>query len=252
MSELVKGIVHVHSDFSRDGLCSIADLADFARDSGFRFVGLTDHAEDVSPQDMKSLKQECEAHSDESCLMIPGLEFRCTEDIHILGLGITKEIINTDPIVVAREIQALGGLAILAHPGRNGYQCPAELFRVLNGIEIWNAGYDGRFVPPLANLRLLQEARTLNTSIMGFGGADLHGFHTPPGIVLELSTDGAGQIDAEVVLQGLRRGGFSVCSKYLRFSANNELNGLMRFPLWGFRKVYELSKAIRHVTLGET
>ena len=252
MREPVRGIIHVHSDFSSDGLHSVADLADFARESGFRFVGLTDHAEDLSVQDMESLCHECETNSDESCVVIPGLEFCCTEDIHILGLGIAREIISTDPNVVAREIQARGGLAILAHPCRNGFKFPVELFHVVNGIEIWNAAYDGRFVPPLGNLRLFQEARTLNTSIMGFGGADLHGFHRPPGVFLELTISGTNQMDAEMVLQGLGRGGFSVCGKYLRFRPNNELNGMIRFPLWAFRKVYEFTKAIRDLTLGGT
>src|SRR3990172_6112768 len=100
MSELVKGIIHVHSDFSRDGLCSIADLADFAREAGFQFVGLTDHAEDLSPEDMESLRRECEKHSERSFVMIPGLEFRCSDDIHILGLGITGDISSSDAVTL--------------------------------------------------------------------------------------------------------------------------------------------------------
>ncbi len=147
MSEPVRGIIHVHSDFSRDGLHSIADLADFAREAGFRFVGLTDHDEDLSLEDRTSLRRECEKHSDESCVIIPGLEFRCNADIHILGLGITDDVRSSDAATVATQITEMGGIAVLAHPSRNGYQCPGELCAVLNGIEIWNAVYDGRFVP---------------------------------------------------------------------------------------------------------
>ncbi len=107
MSENIKGIIHVHSDFSRDGLHSVADLAEFARQSGFRFVGLTDHAEDLSEEHMQSLRQECEKHSDESCVMIPGLEFRCSGDIHILGLGIAHDIASGDPVTVASRISGM-------------------------------------------------------------------------------------------------------------------------------------------------
>jgi hypothetical protein len=251
MSETIKGIIHVHSDFSRDGLHSVADLAEFGRESGFRFVGLTDHAEDFSPQDMKDFKEECEKHSDDTCVVIPGLEFRCAEDVHILALGINGGIHDDDPVKVASEIGRRGGLAILAHPCRNGYQCSAELCRVLNGIEIWNAGYDGRFVPPLANIRLLQEARAYNPSILGFGGADLHGFDRPPGIVLELPTSGIPQIDAEMLLQRLRTGRFSVCGRFMSFDANTNPYWLTRFALWLLRRVYETSKAIRNAALGE-
>jgi len=252
MAERVRGIIHVHSEFSRDGLSSIADLADFAREAGFRFVGLTDHAEDLCPHDMESLQQECEAHSDESCLMIPGLEFRCSDEIHILGLGIAKEIVSTDAVSAAREIQAWGGLAILAHPSRNEYQFPRELWVSLNGIEIWNAGYDGRFVPPLANLRLLQEARTANHNILGFGGEDLHIWDRPPRVVVDLQGEGIGRLDIGMVLHGLQMGRFSVHGRYLSFDAMTGPGWLGGIPLRVFRKTYEISKTFRNLVLGES
>lgn len=252
MNDRVTGIIHVHSDFSRDGLCSVADLADFAQEAGFRFVGLTDHAEDLTSEDMMSLRRECERHSNGSVLMIPGLEFRCSRDIHILGLGITHHIPSDDPVTVASQIGVMTGLAILAHPGRNGYQCPRELWPVLNGIEIWNAGYDGQYVPPLANLRLLHEARRVNPAVVGFGGADLHGLHRPPGVVLQLAADGDAGVDRPVVLQQLRSGRFSVFGRYLTFDARTGPYGLARFPLWALRKLYEVSRAVRDVALGET
>ena len=251
MSKSIRGIIHVHSDFSRDGLHSVADLADFAREAGFQFVGLTDHAEDLTSEDMRELRLQCEKHSDESCVMIPGLEFRCSGDIHILGIGITDDISSTDPVAVSSQIQSLGGLAILAHPGRNGYQFPPELFGVLDGIEIWNAGYDGRFVPPLANLRLLGKARGTNPAVLGFGGADLHSFHRPPGVVVELRTNGSGKIDTEVILKGLRTGEFCVYGKFVSFDPHTTPHGLARIPLWVFRKLYEVSKTIRDVAVGE-
>ena len=251
MSELVKGIVHVHSDFSRDGLCSIADLADFAREAGFQFVGLTDHAEDLSPEDVESLRRECEKHSERSFVMIPGLEFRCSDDIHILGLGVTGDISRSDAVTLTTQIRAIGGLAVLAHPGRIGYRCPPELCAVLNAVEIWNAAYDGCFVPPLAGLRLLQEARGVNPSIVGIGGADLHGLHRPPGVVLELPVTGNAHIDACMVLRHLGTGLFSVCGRYVRFDAKMVPRRLTRIPLWSFRKLYEASKAIRDMAVGE-
>ncbi|MFQ5804223.1 MAG: PHP domain-containing protein [Candidatus Methylomirabilales bacterium] len=252
MRESVKGIIHVHSEFSRDGLCSIADLTQFARGMGFQFVCLTDHAEDLTLGDRKELRIECEKHSDESCVMIAGLEFRCHGDIHILGLGITDDIPGDDGVVVATEIREMGGLAILAHPGRNGYQCPTDLFAVLDGIEIWNAAYDGRFVPPLASLRLLRAARDVNPSVFGFGGADLHGLHRPPGVGLELPMNGRPSVHATLILDALQAGTFSIFGKYLSFGANAGPHGLARIPLWTFRKVYEFSKAVRDAALGIT
>ncbi|MGH7380646.1 MAG: PHP domain-containing protein [Candidatus Methylomirabilales bacterium] len=251
MSEPVRGIIHVHSNFSRDGLCSIADLADFARDSGYRFVGLTDHAEDLTPADMKELRLLCEKHSDDSLAMIPGLEYRCRGEIHILGLGITHDISTDDPVLVASQIRQRGGLAVLAHPGRSGYQCAPELCAALDGIEIWNAGYDGLFVPSLENFRLLGRARGVNSSLFGIGGADLHGFHRPPGVILELLINGSTRIDPRAILKHIGTGKFSIRGRYVRFSAYTVPHRLARVRLWVFRKLYEVSKAVRDVALGE-
>ena len=250
MSKPITGIIHVHSEFSSDGFHSVADLADFARQSGFRFVGLTDHSEDLSAEDIQSLQRECIKCSDELLIMIPGLEFRCQEDVHILGIGVTENITSVDPVTVASEIQERGGLALLAHPGRNEYQFPRELCRVLDGIEIWNAGYDGRFVPPLANLRLLEEARAINPAVLGFGGADLHGFDQPPGVALQLQENGSGQVDIGMVLHGLRSGSFSVRGTYLTFDATTGSHRVGGIPLITFRKLYEISRAVRNVVLG--
>ncbi len=230
MREFVRGIIHVHSDFSHDGFHSVADLAGFAREAGLSFVGLTDHAEGLSPQDMGTLRQECEKHSDDSCVLIPGLEFRCSGDVHMLGLGMNDGIHDDDPVKVATEIRGRGGLAVLAHPGRSGYQYPAELYPVLNGIEIWNAGYDSRFAPPLANLRLLQEARTANYNIRGFGGEDLHIWVRPPRVVVDLQGEAIGRLDIEMVLHGLQMGRFSVHGRYLSFDARLGLIGLKESP----------------------
>jgi hypothetical protein len=252
MREFVRGIIHVHSDFSEDGFHSVADLGDFARETGFSFVGLTDHAEDLSPRDMANFRQECEKHSGDSCVLIPGLEFRCSGDVHMLGLGINDGIHDDDPVKVATEIRRRGGLAVLAHPGRNGYQCPAELYPVLNGIEIWNAGYDGRFVLPLANLRLLQEARTANHNILGFGGEDLHIWDRPPRVVVNLRRKEVGRLDIGMVLHGLQMGRFSVHGRYLSFDAMTGPDWLGGIPLRVFRKIYEISRGFRNAVFGDS
>lgn len=251
MSEFVQGMIHAHSDFSSDGFHCVADLADFARQSGFRFVGLTDHAEDLSAENIRNLQHECKKCSDESFVMIPGLEFRCQEDVHILGIGAAKNITSTDPVTVASQIQAMGGLAVLAHPGRNGYQCPPDLYPLLNGIEIWNTRYDGRFVPPLANLRLLQQARITNPSVLGFGGQDLHTWDRPPGVVVDLRLRGIDHLNVGMVLYCLRMGGFSVRGRYLSFDAMTGPDWLRGVPLRVFRKTYEISRGFRNAVLGE-
>ncbi len=246
----MRGIIHAHSEFSRDGLHSVGDLADFARECGFRFVGLTDHAEDLSAEDIQSLQQECIKCSDELFVMIPGLEFRCRDDIHILGIGVTEKIASTDPVTVARYIQGVDGLAVIAHPGRNGYQCSPDLFPVVNGIEIWNAAYDGRFVPPLANLRIFQEARGHNANISAFGGADLHWFEGPPGITVELPAKTDFPVTPERVMDYLRLGKFTIRGKYFVLDSRIVSHPMMHFALIMGRTCYDWAKAIRQTATG--
>lgn len=250
MGERIRGFIHVHSDFSRDGLCSVGELAEFANAAGYQFVGLTDHAEDLSPEDGEALRQECEKHSGDALVMIPGLEFRCTGDVHILGIGITHRIPHTDPILVASEILKREALAILAHPGRIGYRCPPGLWGVLNGIEVWNASYDGRFVPPPGALRLLREARRSNPTVCGFGGADLHGLYRPPGVELELYVTGDHCLNSASLLQCLRLGQFAVRGRYVWLDPKTPPGPLVDISLWGFRKIYEVSKATRDKVMG--
>ncbi len=252
MSGLVSGVIHVHSDFSKDGLCSVAELADFARDSGFGFVALTDHAEDLSGDDVKALGRECEKSSDPSFVMIPGLEFRCSGGIHILGLGIRDHIWRRDPLEVASQIRVRGGLAILAHPGGSEDRCPRALGELLDGIEIWNAAYDGRVAPPVANIRLLENMRHFNPAIAGFGGADLHGLHLPPGVILQMQVNESARGDARMLLEHLRLGRFVIRGRFITLDAHASYSWLTRACLWMFRKSYEVSKTIRDVALGES
>lgn len=249
MTKAVTGMIHVHSDYSSDGFCSIAELADFARETGLDFLALTDHAEDISPEDLRNLQEECEKHSDDTCVLIPGLEFRCSGDIHILGLGISETIPFDDAVNVATEIRRREGIAILAHPGRNGYECSPDLYGVLNGIEIWNAADDGQFVPPPAGLRLLREARSLNPAIAGFGGADLHWLDGSPVVTIRLQTTGV-DFCPEMVLDRLRSGDFVVRGKFFACDARALTNTVVRFPVRVSRLFYVLSKTIRGIALG--
>ena len=63
------------------------------------------------------------------------------------GLGIRHFTGVKDPIALARFIRAQGGLAVVSHPSRYGYEIPPALVGEIDGIEVWNASNDSRFVP---------------------------------------------------------------------------------------------------------
>src|SRR5438445_4479154 len=159
------GIVHVHSNLAYDGQNTLAEIASLGRSRGYQFVGMSEHSDTFEPKKMADLVDECRRLSDGSFLMLPGLEFTCDNRLHLLALGIERYTTLTNPALVARFVNAEGGVAVLSHPIRYGYQIPAGLEMVLDGIEVWNAGYDGRFIPNDRSIRLWESLRVRNHSL---------------------------------------------------------------------------------------
>src|SRR5438128_5838222 len=155
----VKGIIHVHSNYSYDGEHSLAEIAQHGITRGYGFIGMSDHSDTFDSQKMADYVKECERVSHPTCVIIPGIEFRCENNLHLVGLGMGHYTSEKDPIKVTECIHAEGGIAIVAHPGRYRYQIPASLVGAVDGIEVWNASHDGRFAPNERSLNLLKELR---------------------------------------------------------------------------------------------
>ena len=140
----IKGALHVHSNFSRDGTMTIAELAERCMARSYQFIAIEEHSQDRSEEKVEILKKQSAKHSCHAFCIIPDIEYSCKGGIHIFGLGALGLTPQTDPVVVAEEIRAHGGLAILAHPYRYNWTCAPELLKAVN-----NVGCDGK-CPPLA------------------------------------------------------------------------------------------------------
>jgi hypothetical protein len=85
-----------------------------------------------------------------------------------------------------------GGIAVLAHPSRYGGRWPADdVLRELHGIEVWNARYDGRFVPPGPVIESARAVCSRFANLRFFGGQDLHAASSQR-LVSSHAADGAG------------------------------------------------------------
>lgn len=168
------GLIHAHSKFSYDGEHALEDLVALARKQGFDFIGMTEHSDALDAHQMRQFVQECHRLSSSQFLVIPGVEFTCSNDLHMLGVGIEHLTDSKDPVVVARFIHEEGGLAIVAHPSRNGYKIPKGLEACIDGIEIWNARYDGWFVPNDRAIVLWKDLQKSRKALIAVGGQDLH------------------------------------------------------------------------------
>jgi len=140
-----------------------------------RFVAVSDHAEVFDDRRMEEYVRACEALSDSSFLVIPGLEFALKGGtIHILGYGIKQRVRFTTMEELVDGIHQAGGIAVLAHPPAGSINLIGSIKAKLDGIEVWNSRYDGIVAPRADSFQLLRRIRSVNLKAAAFGGIDLH------------------------------------------------------------------------------
>ena len=170
----VRGALHIHSTLSRDGTLSIPDLVDWYRGHGYQFIAMGDHAEDLNEAKARFLSEQSAKHSNEQFLVIPGIEYACTSCIHILGAGATRLLVEQEPVAVIRGIQEQGGVAILAHPRRLGWNCPREILLTVDAVEVWNVGNDGKYLPLSRALSEIHRMFEVNPNLHAGASQDFH------------------------------------------------------------------------------
>ncbi|MGZ6131514.1 MAG: PHP domain-containing protein [Myxococcaceae bacterium] len=124
----IRGAWHVHTTRS-DGRGSPTDVARAARAAALDFVVLTDHnpTELVTP-----VREEC-------VLLVPGEE-STTPFGHLADLGGRRALTDAEKVSSpVRAVQALGGIAVLAHP-LHPQRAWTDLVqaRGVSGVEVWS------------------------------------------------------------------------------------------------------------------
>src|SRR5581483_1306566 len=135
---MFKGVLHAHSNYS-DGEFTLPELRNIFMAEGCSFLCITDHAEYFDPESIQSYVHECESLSDEKFRIVPGLEYRCEREMHILGYCATRLNDSTNPEQIIRHIDSQQAISVIAHP-RNDFFDWIETFQALpQGIETWNS-----------------------------------------------------------------------------------------------------------------
>ena len=173
------GVIHVHSDYSRDSRDSLERLREFALEHGLAFIGLTDHAEDLGPERFDEYVRHCRSVSDAQVRVVPGLEFRFEglPGLHLLALGLTRWIAPRTPDEFIVEAQEAAMFTIAAHPVLAGYRLPPVVAHGIDAIEVWNASYNTRYLPDPRAIRLLHAVRRTRPAVVGTVGLDQHDSH---------------------------------------------------------------------------
>jgi PHP domain len=170
---MLKGALHAHSTYS-DGEFSLEELRRTFVAEGCSFLCMTDHAEYFDQQSMARYIAECESLSDETFRLLPGLEYRCVRDMHILGYCATELTKSTDPEDVIRHIGAQGAVSVIAHPKDDSFAWIESFSTLPMGIETWNSKYDGQSAPRPRTFALLQRLQQRDPKMHAYYGLDLH------------------------------------------------------------------------------
>jgi hypothetical protein len=243
MKKSLRGIVHVHSNYSYDGHNSLEEIARDARSRGYAFVGMTEHSDTFDHLRMRDYVRDCARVSTSECLVIHGIEFRCGKDLHLVGVGVGGYTADDDPLRVTDFIHREGGIAVIAHPIRNHYRLPAGLARAVDAIEVWNASYDGRFVPNDRSLALLGELRkSANESLLAFGAQDLHRIVNHGHVEITVCCD---DISATSIVAALKKGEFTISNPCFRLHSRQDIEPSTLARIRLVRRMYTLGRAMR-------
>lgn len=215
------GILHVHSSHSHDGRDSLADVREFAASRGIAFVGLTDHAEDLSAQAWPDYVSQCRNQSDKWVRLLPGLEFRFAgyAGLHLLAIDLDRWISPETPAAFIRDCAPTGAFTVMAHPVLANYCMPAEVRDGIDAIEVWNASYNTRYLPDSRAIRLLHEIQARRPEVVGIAGLDQHDSRNDRETRVRLAEDGD-------IVGALRSGRFENEGRTMRFGSAVPIRGV--------------------------
>jgi hypothetical protein len=239
-----EGIFHIHSNYSYDGKISLAELKYECTKRNLRFILLTEHAQGFDKTKLQKLVEECKHLSTEGFFAVPGLEFSLDEhkDTHILAVGLQTFPADSSLNSIIEETKKNGGLLVIAHPTRNSYFLPENIIDTMDGIEIWNAAYNSRYLPDAGAISLLKELKTKNSDLVGLGGLDLHDNSGFKGLRLAVL---AGYHSQEGLLKLIRDGDFENRGQYLTVSSKPDLGSLFLLLLSFLRVCLKMADSTR-------
>jgi len=172
-----------------------------------------EHAEDLDEAKVQALREQSIENSNPGFCVIPGIEFAGNNDIHILGMGVVRLTCEKDPVAIAREIHEQGGLAVLAHPKRIGWECPAEILLAVDAVEIWNVGYDGKYLPSAKALSGFRSMQQINPKLLPVASHDFHRMASFYDVAIEMDV---ASLSPHAILCNLRQGCYGIRSPLFR------------------------------------
>ncbi len=188
--KMIKGVFHIHSEFSYDSNIKLEDLRKKAKEKGLSFIILTEHIETLlENKNRVKFEEEIFNYIGNLPLIIPGVEYSCDNRTHLISIGNTHLIDKyKDPFYLIEKINENNDLVIWAHYDFKVKNRDIEIIKKINGIEIWNRKYDGKFSFLSWKGKVFNYLkRKYNKDLKMYCGLDLHTFSswTPLYIFIE-------------------------------------------------------------------
>lgn len=210
-----RGIVHVHTTCSHDGLLEPGEIARMCRERGLAFAAISDHAEDMDERSTAALVQACADCSGDGFVLIPGIEHRFQRGVHILALG-QNRFVGRASLMDTFQVLLSAGCALVAAHCRANEDLPVSLLEMLTAVEIWNVGRHTRFLPASGCMAAYRKWATEHGEMFAIGGLDMHaGCEWGCEIVL----DGAYEASGHAVIDALKAGRFSTQGRFVSFGS---------------------------------
>lgn len=238
----LKGIVHVHSKRSFDGVLVYADLRRRFIGSGLDFACMTEHIEYLSQADIEAIIQGCDDHSDDQFLFIPGVEMDC---FTVYFLGISRTLVNfSSNRAIYNSLRPNAKLCVLSHPIKARFRYPNWIIEDCDAVEIMNNKHDGKFYFRPQSEELLKRIRQSRPDVIPVVGMDFH--HPAQFCPVHIQLTQRGPLTADFVLEQLRMGHteFFDGSRCLN-TADWLSRGYFRGRIYAMDLAHSMNKALR-------
>jgi predicted metal-dependent phosphoesterase TrpH len=187
--------LHVHSNYSKDGMSSVEQILKAARARGLDGVAITDH--DTTAGGLYALEVVDKVAP--GLLIIPGEEVT-TRSGHLIVLGITQDIPRDMSVEdTIKEARRQGGIVVVPHPynrPRHGMPIPKEA----DAAEVYNS----RYILGMHNRMATRHAR--KRRLPEVAGSDAHQASLVGNAITLISANK----NLEDVLEAIRQGKTSI------------------------------------------
>lgn len=124
--------LHVHTSYSHDGFCSVAQAVERAKARGLSGIAIADHNSIAGHAEIPKF-------SGGDFLIIPGLEVS-SKDGHVLGLGVNESIPrDLSAAETVDKIKEQGGIAVAPHPFSPARKTGVVFKAKFDAVEIFNS-----------------------------------------------------------------------------------------------------------------